>query len=174
MPTSTAPTATDQRALTLEELREQHVRAIEAAYGADVTAEAGARFDATVAAALDGADRPSPCDMKQGEPYDFAWCEAHDTTFALGEVCKWHGKDSVVDVLQDEADEQRAARIRAEIQLGAMLMELKGHLPVPCARCGQQPVLVPAADPDNRQLRVCGECSVAVAAELATSGPSTG
>jgi hypothetical protein len=27
------------------------------------------------------------CDMRCGEPYDFAWCLTHDTTFDLGEVC---------------------------------------------------------------------------------------
>ena len=28
-----------------------------------------------------------PCDMKRNDFYDFAWCETHDTTFALGDVC---------------------------------------------------------------------------------------
>lgn len=27
------------------------------------------------------------CAMFVGEPYDFAWCETHDTTFALGSTC---------------------------------------------------------------------------------------
>lgn len=31
-----------------------------------------------------------PCDMRCGQPYDFAWCETHDTTFALGDVCRYH------------------------------------------------------------------------------------
>lgn len=28
-----------------------------------------------------------PCEMVQEEPFDFAWCETHDETFPLGEVC---------------------------------------------------------------------------------------
>ena len=28
-----------------------------------------------------------PCDMRYQPPFDFAWCETHDKTFALGDVC---------------------------------------------------------------------------------------
>lgn len=28
-----------------------------------------------------------PCDMRYQAPFDFAWCERHDTTFALGSTC---------------------------------------------------------------------------------------
>lgn len=27
------------------------------------------------------------CDMRMQEPFPFAWCETHDETFALGDVC---------------------------------------------------------------------------------------
>lgn len=30
-----------------------------------------------------------PCDMYHEPPFDFAYCERHDTTFALGDVCKY-------------------------------------------------------------------------------------
>lgn len=30
-----------------------------------------------------------PCDMVHERPYDFAYCAVHDTTFALGDVCKY-------------------------------------------------------------------------------------
>lgn len=30
-----------------------------------------------------------PCDMVREEPFDFAYCTVHDTTFALGDVCKY-------------------------------------------------------------------------------------
>jgi len=31
-----------------------------------------------------------PCIMTHTLPFDFAQCERHDTTFALGDVCKYH------------------------------------------------------------------------------------
>lgn len=31
-----------------------------------------------------------PCDMVHEQPYDFAYCAVHDTTFALGDVCRHH------------------------------------------------------------------------------------
>ena len=38
---------------------------------------------------MTGQENPATaeCDMRCGEPYPFAWCLTHDTTFALGEVC---------------------------------------------------------------------------------------
>jgi hypothetical protein len=33
-----------------------------------------------------------PCQMFHEQPFDFAYCETHDTTFALGDVCKYHKK----------------------------------------------------------------------------------
>jgi hypothetical protein len=29
----------------------------------------------------------APCDLRRQEPFDFAWCETHDETFALGNTC---------------------------------------------------------------------------------------
>lgn len=31
-----------------------------------------------------------PCAMFHEPPFDFAYCETHDTTFALGAACKYH------------------------------------------------------------------------------------
>lgn len=31
----------------------------------------------------------STCDMRQQDPFDFAWCETHDETFPLGGVCSY-------------------------------------------------------------------------------------
>lgn len=33
-----------------------------------------------------------PCEMYYEPPFDFAYCERHDTTFALGDVCKYFKK----------------------------------------------------------------------------------
>jgi len=66
--------------------------------------------------ALTFTDTPSPCEMTRTPPFDFAQCETHDTTFPLGGACKWHGKDSISAVLEDEADKQRVRAIRAEIE----------------------------------------------------------
>ena len=66
-------------------------------------------------------DKPDPCEMTYTSPFDFAQCETHDTTFPLGGVCKWHGKNSIAAVLQDEADEQRGLKVRAEAERDAAL-----------------------------------------------------
>ena len=50
--------------------------------------------------------QPAACDMKCQEPYDFAWCETHDTTFPLGYKCKFDGREAW-EVFAAEADEQR-------------------------------------------------------------------
>lgn len=31
----------------------------------------------------------APCRLRHQEPFDFAWCETHDTTFALGNTCRY-------------------------------------------------------------------------------------
>ena len=49
-------------------------------------------------------DRPAPCKMTHTEPFDFAQCDVHDTTFPLGGVCEWHGVDSIAGHLQGKAD----------------------------------------------------------------------
>ena len=63
------------------------------------------------------ADRtPAACDMKHEKPYDFAWCKTHDSTFPLGEKCKFDGREPW-EVYADEADEQRRRAVRAEMQV---------------------------------------------------------
>ena len=77
-----------------------------------------------IKAALAG---PAPCEMTRTAPFDFAQCETHDTTFALGEVCKFHNRDPF-EVLYEEADEQRGLKVRAEAErddLGNLAAEYK-------------------------------------------------
>ncbi|AMS02457.1 hypothetical protein SEA_LORDFARQUAAD_58 [Gordonia phage LordFarquaad] len=81
--------------------------------------DADAEFIAAAPALVQGLlaeGEPAPCDMKQGAPYDFAWCETHDTTFALGEKCKFDGREPW-EVFADEANEQRQLKVRAELSL---------------------------------------------------------
>ena len=68
-------------------------------------------------------DKPAPCVMTHTPPFNFAQCETHDETFPLGGACKWYGKESVAQVLQDEADEQRRRAVRAEHQLEILRAE---------------------------------------------------
>lgn len=56
---------------------------------------------------------PQPCFMTHTPPFDFAQCEKHDTTFALGDVCKWHNRDPW-EVIYEETDAQRARAVLAE------------------------------------------------------------
>ncbi|QDM56408.1 hypothetical protein PP515_gp61 [Gordonia phage Sidious] len=70
---------------------------------------------------------PAPCDMKQGGPYDFAWCETHDTTFALGQKCKFDGRQPW-EVFADEASAQRQLKVRAELTLDRTRGELDAAL----------------------------------------------
>ena len=65
--------------------------------------------------ALTFTETPSPCKMTQTPPFDFAQCETHDTTFPLGGACKWHGKESISAVLQEESDQQRQRAVLSEI-----------------------------------------------------------
>jgi hypothetical protein len=58
---------------------------------------------------------PTPCDMRHQPPMDFAWCETHDTTFPLGERCKFDGRHAW-EVYADEADEQRQRAVLAEVK----------------------------------------------------------
>lgn len=57
----------------------------------------------------------APCDMPQQEPFDFGWCQTHDTTFALGEKCRFDGRE-VWEVYADEAHELRVRAVRAELE----------------------------------------------------------
>ncbi|MFS0887044.1 hypothetical protein [Aeromicrobium sp. 179-A 4D2 NHS] len=56
---------------------------------------------------------PQPCEMTHTPPFDFAQCEKHDTTFPLGEECKFHNRDPW-EVIYDEADAQRRRAVIAE------------------------------------------------------------
>lgn len=69
------------------------------------------------------ADKPDPCKMTHTEPFDFAQCETHDTTFALGGKCEWDGVESIYEHLEDKIDEQRGLKVLAEMKL--VLAEMK-------------------------------------------------
>ena len=56
------------------------------------------------------------CQMFHEEPFDFAWCETHDTTFALGDACKFQGRE-MWEVYAEEAQEQRGLKVRAEMRV---------------------------------------------------------
>lgn len=68
-------------------------------------------------------DKPAPCVMTHTPPFNFAQCETHDETFPLGGACKWYGKESIYEVLEDETDEQRMRAVRAEQQLEILRAE---------------------------------------------------
>lgn len=76
-------------------------------------------IDEDLLALLDAADERDrltaviPCDERYTEPYDFAYCEAHDRTFALGSHCD-HAGLSEVDYLDGRERAQRVRAIRAE------------------------------------------------------------
>lgn len=80
-------------------------------------------------------DRPSACDMLHQPPFDFAHCQTHDTTFALGDKCEWDGVESISQHLMSKADEQRGRAVRAEMnhdqekdradRLAAQLQEIR-------------------------------------------------
>ena len=59
---------------------------------------------------------PAACSMTRTDPFDFAQCETHDTTFPLGEKCKFDGREPW-EVYADEADEQRRRAVMAEHRL---------------------------------------------------------
>ena len=82
-------------------------------------------------------DRPAPCDMRGGGPYNFAWCVTHDTTFALGDKCRWDGVTSITEHLEDRERKQRGRANRAEVRAEAAEAEVErlrapgGGRPVP-------------------------------------------
>ena len=67
--------------------------------------------------------RPAPCSMTRTDPFDFAQCETHDTTFPLGETCKFDGKEPW-EVYADEADEQRQRAVMAEHRVEVALTDV--------------------------------------------------
>ena len=84
---------------------------------------------------------PAPCAMKHEPPMDFAWCETHDTTFALGDKCKFDGRQAW-EVYADEADEQRGRAVMAELKVEQLEAELAIWKPKPpvCPKCGETSV----------------------------------
>ena len=81
---------------------------------------AAALLDA--AAERDALTVAQPCVMRMGEVYDFAWCETHDRTFALGSSCD-HAGLSHVDYLDDDGREQRGRAVRAEMEMERIASE---------------------------------------------------
>lgn len=94
-------------------------------YGLDEFDRWLAAHDAEKRAEWEGehVDKPAPCVMTHTPPFDFAQCETHDETFPLGGACKWDGKESIAQVLEDEADEQRARAVHAEHELEMLRAE---------------------------------------------------
>ncbi|QWS68198.1 hypothetical protein SEA_VANLEE_81 [Gordonia phage VanLee] len=70
------------------------------------------------------ATAPAPCDMTHQEPFDFAQCRTHDTTFALGETCKFHGREPW-EVYAEEASAQRQLKVRAQLSLDRTLSKIQ-------------------------------------------------
>lgn len=79
-------------------------------------------------------DAPAPCNMRQQEPFDFAWCETHDTTFPLGGTCKFNGREPW-EVWAAEADEQRGLKVRAEMRAEAAEQLLEQAREVEAREC---------------------------------------
>ena len=86
--------------------------------------------------------RPGPCDMRHEEPYDFAHCVTHDTTFALGDKCEWDGVTSITEHLEARAETLRSRMVRAEARAEAAEAEV-AHLR------GLMPDVPPATTPDD-------------------------
>lgn len=103
-------------------------------------------------------DPVEACNMVHQEPYDFAECRTHDTTFRLGDACKFNNR-VMWEAYQDEADEQRGLKVRAEMEAEQAALELdslKGAIqrvlddhPVSTAAIAEKikPLLATDADP---------------------------
>lgn len=89
----------------------EHVTAVLAEHGLLAEDAAGAT------------QRVETCQMVHEEPYDFASCLTHDTTFPLGGECKFKGR-VMWEVYADEADEQRGLKVRAEMEAEEARLEL--------------------------------------------------
>ena len=76
-------------------------------------------IDDDILALLDAADERDglltvvPCSETRTEPFDFAYCSTHDTTFGLSDHCYYAGL-SEFDYMEKQATEQRVRAIRAE------------------------------------------------------------
>lgn len=120
---------TDRRAIVIEP------PASEAAAGANVEFVAWSRTGIPgllavvdrLAAEVESADRPAPCEMVHTPPFDFANCLTHDTTFPLGSKCEWDGVESIFDHLDSMAREQRGRAVRAEMRLADAAAERGGE-----------------------------------------------
>ena len=108
--------------LTPEKRDELRVRAEVAKpfVGHDFVAPPFTTIDAAdLRALLDAADERDrlltvvPCSETRTEPFDFAYCSTHDTTFALADHCYYAGL-SEFDYMEKQATEQRVRAIRAE------------------------------------------------------------
>ena len=98
------------------EVRDANARFIAAANPAVVLAllDAAAERDALTVA--------QPCVTRMGEVYDFAWCETHDRTFALGSSCD-HAGLSHVDYLDEDGRRQRGRAVLAEMEMERIASE---------------------------------------------------
>ena len=65
-----------------------------------------------------------PCVMRSGEVYDFAWCETHDRTFALGGTCD-HAGLSHVDYLDNDGRKQRGRAVRVKMERDALAAKVE-------------------------------------------------
>ena len=88
--------------------------------------------------------RPAPCDIRSEVPYDFSWCETHDVTFRPGTTCKFDGRDPV-EVMWEEAHEQRVRAVRAQHQL---YLAQGDHSEAPAGHSKSQGEL-PPVDPES-------------------------
>ena len=88
------------------------------------TSKAAEAFPALLDAAAerDALTVAQPCVMRMGEVYDFAWCEAHDRTFALGSSCD-HAGLSHVDYLDEDGRRQRGRAVLAEMEMERIAAE---------------------------------------------------
>lgn len=98
----------------LVELREDLVAQAVDLLGLPATL-AARTVDLVLHAVQDQVLTPDACEMRQGEPYDFAWCQTHDTTFPLGGTCRYDGRDPL-QVVEQEAMEQRGLKVAAEMR----------------------------------------------------------
>lgn len=72
----------------------------------------------------ENAHRLAPCDMRCEEPYDFAWCETHDSTFPLGGKCRFNGREPW-EVYAEEAQDQRRRAVTAEIRAEVLALQIE-------------------------------------------------
>lgn len=106
------PLAPDQKSAALHEVFGRHDESWHPKHLAEAIASAG-----WVPNIVD-------CDLVYQEPFDFAQCNTHDETFALGDTCKFNGR-SEADVFFGEAQEQRGRAVELEGQMDFLELGLK-------------------------------------------------